>query len=296
MGLTCSSEAQGLSFHPHSKGYNIVLNSCRHKAERRHSFHDGIIFSNRPILPREKVWIRILKVEQRWYGALRVGFTSTNPSNLDSTSLPPFACPNLTIRPDFWAIGISEELCREGEEICFWINKIGQVLLKKKGSFKPEVLFSGIPRKTAVWVMLDVYGQTKALQLMDGRSKQKFFRCCCPSNIDTPNLGLGHPESIVTKNKDFLPSHSKQYMEKSSKLDLRTEVVNLQLFREEEPNCVICLDRTADTLLLPCRHCSFCKQCVLKIKAQSNICPLCRQSIQISQDIREENLLTNYCR
>ncbi|XP_073506969.1 E3 ubiquitin-protein ligase NEURL3 [Phyllobates terribilis] len=298
MGLSCSSEAEaeGLSFHPHSKGYNIVLNSCHHKAERSHSFHDGIIFSNRPVFPREKVWIRILKVEQRWYGALRVGFTSENPCNLDSTSLPPFACPDLTIRPDFWAIGIPEELCREGEEICFWINKRGQVLLKKKGSFKPDVLFSGIPRKTPVWVMVDVYGQTKALQLMDGKSKHKSFHRCCLGNIEPPNLGLCHPESIGTKDKDLLPCHSKQCMEKSSKLDLRTEVVNLQLFREEEPNCVICLDRTADTLLLPCGHCSFCKPCVLKIKAQSNICPLCRQSIQVSQDVREGHLFTNYCR
>ncbi|KAM4039031.1 E3 ubiquitin-protein ligase NEURL3 [Anomaloglossus baeobatrachus] len=293
MGLTCSSEAPGLSFHPHSKGYNINLNSCLHIAERNHSFHDGIVFSNRPVRPREEVWIRILEVEQRWFGALRLGFTSVNPNNLDSTSLPPFACPNLTNMPDFWAIGIPEELCKQGEEICFWINKKGQALYKKRGRFKPKVLFSGIPRKRALWVMLDVYGQTKALQMMDGKPKHRLFPCCCPDNIESSNLSLGHPETIETKGKDLPLLHSKQCMEKSSKLDLGTEVMNLQVFREEEPNCVICVDRMADTLLLPCKHCSFCKQCVLKIRAQSNICPLCRQSIRISQDVRQRHLFTN---
>ncbi|XP_075711471.1 E3 ubiquitin-protein ligase NEURL3 [Rhinoderma darwinii] len=281
----------GLSFHPHSKGRNILLNSCLHKAKRCASFHDGLTFSNRPLLPREKVWVKVLEVEQRWHGALRVGFTSVNPNDIDSAFLPPFACPNLSDYPGFWAVGISEELCKEGDEICFWTNKKGQALLKKKGQLKPKVLFAGIPRKTPLWVMLDVYGQTKALQLLDMKTKHLCSPCCCDGNKEPLDFGPSHLGTTVTKHKAMQPPNSKHSMEKSAELDLRTKAVNIQLFREDEPNCVICQDRIADTLLLPCRHCFFCKPCVQKFREQNNICPLCRQCIFITRGVREGHLL-----
>ncbi|XP_069814808.1 E3 ubiquitin-protein ligase NEURL3 [Dendropsophus ebraccatus] len=290
MGLTCSSATQGLTFHPYSKGCNIQLSSCLHQAKRRHSFHDGIIFSNRSLLPREKVWIRILEVERRWHGALRIGFTSMDPINFESTVLPPFACPNLTDSPDFWAMGIPEELCTEGEEICFWVNNKGQVLFRKKGNFKSKVLFSGIPRKMPLWVMIDVYGQTKALQLLDTKTR-RLFAPCCRDDKEPPNLVLRHPGTTVKKNKTLQPPHSKQRMDKPTALDLRPGTV----YTEEEPYCVVCQDKMADTLLLPCRHCSFCQQCVLKIRGQNNICPLCRQSIFITQSVTEGHLTANHC-
>ncbi|XP_056425181.1 E3 ubiquitin-protein ligase NEURL3 [Hyla sarda] len=294
MGLTCSSATQGLAFHPYTKGHNIQLSSCLHQAKRGHSFHDGIIFSNRPLLPKEKVWIRILEAERRWHGALRVGFTSVDPNSIESTNLPPFACPNLTNSPDFWAMGIADELCMEGEEICFWVNKKGQALVKKRGRFKPKVLFSGIPRKKALWVMIDVYGQTKAVQLLDSKTKRLFTPCCSPDNKEPPNLASDHSGTTVKKNQ-YLPSPQfKQHMAKPTKLDPRLETVNLLPFREDDTYCVICQDRTADTLLLPCRHCSFCQQCVLKIRGQNNICPLCRQSIFITKSVTDGHLPTSY--
>ncbi|XP_044139029.1 E3 ubiquitin-protein ligase NEURL3 isoform X1 [Bufo gargarizans] len=292
MGLTCSSAAQALSFHPLAKGSNIHLGSCLHRAKRGYSFQDGIIFSSRPLLPREKVWIRILEVEERWHGALRIGFTSMNPSNIDSTSLPPFACPYLTDSPDFWGMGIPEHLCMEGEEICFWVNHKGQVLFKKRGFLKPKLLFSGLPKKTPLWIMIDVYGQTKALQLLDAK-QQLYFPCCCTGDTEPQNLGSDYSGASVTKIKAFQPPSSEQFLEMSIKLDLRTKVTELKLFTEEEPLCVICQDRMADTLLLPCRHSSFCKECVLKIRGQKNTCPLCRQRIIVTQGLGESHLLAN---
>ncbi|KAM3926078.1 E3 ubiquitin-protein ligase NEURL3 [Leptodactylus fuscus] len=293
MGLTCSSAAQGLSFHPRSKGCNVHLDSCCHRAQRNYSFHDGIVFSNRPLRPREKVWIRILEVEPRWHGALRVGFTSVDPNLIDSTALPPYACPDLTNTPEFWAIGIPEEMCMEGEEFCFWVNRKGQALFKKRGNMKPRVLFSSVPKKTRLWVMLDVYGQTKALQLLDAKTKQQFSPCCRSGNTESQNLGSHHLRPTVTKEKAVHAPSPELCMKNSTKEDLRTELKNLRRFPEEEPDCVICQDRIADTLLLPCGHCSFCKHCVLKFRRQSSTCPLCRQSIVATQCIREEHSLAS---
>ncbi|KAG8574679.1 hypothetical protein GDO81_009267, partial [Engystomops pustulosus] len=273
-------------------GCNIQLGSCYHRAKRRFSFSDGIVFSNRPILPREKVWIKILEVERRWHGALRLGFTSKNPNNIDS--LPPFACPNLTDKPDFWAIGIPEEMCIEGEEICFWMNGKGQALFKKKEHYKPKVLFSGMPRRTPLWAMVDIYGQTKALQILNTKTKKQFTPCCFPGITEPIISHSRHHGTTEKKDKALQHPPTEEYMEQSIEMDIVAKMPNLRIFAEEGPHCVICEDRKADTLLLPCRHCSFCKHCVLKIRGQNNICPLCRQSIIITQSIREGHLLSNF--
>lgn len=158
--------AREISFHPHCKGSQISLNCCLHKAKRSQSFHDGLVFSNRPLQPREKVRIKILEEQLGWHGALRVGFTSLDPNIINADSLPPFACPDLVMNDGFWAIGVPEVLCEKGTELCFWVNQKGQALCEDRRSPRPIVLFSGIPKKTPVWVMLDIYGRTKAIQLI----------------------------------------------------------------------------------------------------------------------------------
>ncbi|XP_075063454.1 E3 ubiquitin-protein ligase NEURL3 [Mixophyes fleayi] len=292
MGLSCSSARQGISFHPHCRGSHISFNSCLHQAKRIHSFHDGLVFSNRPLFPKEKIWIKVLEIEPRWHGAIRLGFTSFNPSDIDRNCLPPFACPDLATTHGFWAIAIPEELCREGAELCFWVNRKGEAFYRVRGQIQSKMLFSGIPRRTQLWAMLDVYGQTKAIQLLDLRSKCRDPSCSCHQNKVHHEMGTRYNAlSIALDQTSETPRHKDHCMQESKNMDLHSEAMNLHLFREDEPSCVICQDRLADTLLLPCRHCSFCQPCVRQIKRQSNICPLCRQNILGTRNVGEMPLL-----
>jgi len=50
---------------------------------------------------------------------------------------------------------------------------------------------------------------------------------------------------------------------------------------EEDNLCVVCMERAADFQLLPCRHDSFCRQCMVEticswVRPEAPRCPLCR--------------------
>lgn len=49
-------------------------------------------------------------------------------------------------------------------------------------------------------------------------------------------------------------------------------------FWRSNDECCICLDRTANTLFLPCRHLVVCDVCASQIYSDSK-CPLCQQDI-----------------
>lgn len=50
---------------------------------------------------------------------------------------------------------------------------------------------------------------------------------------------------------------------------------------ESEPNakdCIICLGHNKDTMILPCRHLSLCRNCALQVSMEMKYCPICRKS------------------
>lgn len=60
--------------------------------------------------------------------------------------------------------------------------------------------------------------------------------------------------------------------------------------------CVICEDRPADIIALPCRHKKFCSPCILEYQKQSNskntktkmtVCPICKQDADSFSDVYE---------
>ncbi|KAM4749076.1 E3 ubiquitin-protein ligase NEURL3 [Rhinophrynus dorsalis] len=282
MGSSVSRETGGLSFNPIVRGSRISLSNCYHQAERSDSFHSGLIFSSRPLLPQERIKIRVLKEEPRWHGALRLGITSVDPSTLDPALLPPFACPDLTLYPGFWAVGIPAELCQTGAVLSFWVDRCGRALFKREGDFLPKVLFSGIPKKTKLWVMLDVYGRTKAIQMIDFRRSKRESLCPCQSNKVPRSLCSGPNLASLEPTCSKMQSSSPK---EPTSLKLRTETLNFRIFLEDEPNCIICQERLANILLLPCGHCSFCQTCVIQLKAAGACCPLCRQKILRVQNV-----------
>lgn len=160
-------------FHPDTKGSQIILDASQYIAIRAATFHDGIVFSDRPIKVNEKVTLKILKEDGRWFGGLRLGFTSEDPSWMDPRALPPYACPNLVKQGKCWASVLSHEYVGEGTIVKFWVNSKGRVFFSINHQPGDYLLLEGVPVKKPLWAVIDIYGRTKAIQLLG-----KLLMCC----------------------------------------------------------------------------------------------------------------------
>uniref|UniRef100_A0A452GNY2 Neuralized E3 ubiquitin protein ligase 3 n=1 Tax=Gopherus agassizii TaxID=38772 RepID=A0A452GNY2_9SAUR len=158
--------SQALFFHPFTHGSQVLLDEFHHVAERASSFHDGIVFTNRPIQLHEKVTLKILKKEPCWHGGLRVGFTSMDPSKMDPGHLPPFACPHLVMQGKTWAAVLPDQCIEEGTILTFWVDHRGRVFFRSQQEARKLPLLKGIPVNGRLWAIIDVYGQTKAVQIL----------------------------------------------------------------------------------------------------------------------------------
>uniref|UniRef100_A0A3B5PXS4 E3 ubiquitin-protein ligase NEURL1-like n=1 Tax=Xiphophorus maculatus TaxID=8083 RepID=A0A3B5PXS4_XIPMA len=103
-----------LQFHPSTKGSQIIMDLSQRTVKRQASFCNAITFSNRPIAVYEQVRLKITKKQCCWSGALRLGFTSKDPSRINPDSLP-----------------------------------------------------NGVHVAEPVWALIDVYGLTRGVQLLD---------------------------------------------------------------------------------------------------------------------------------
>ena len=80
-----------LQFH-NTRGEYVRISNDRSTARRFESFCKGIAFSQRPVRPNEKVYLRVVETSAAWNGVLRIGFTSCNPASYGGV-LPKYACP-----------------------------------------------------------------------------------------------------------------------------------------------------------------------------------------------------------
>jgi molybdenum cofactor biosynthesis enzyme MoaA len=54
---------------------------------------------------------------------------------------------------------------------------------------------------------------------------------------------------------------------------------------EGSNTCVICFDKPANTVLMPCMHSRFCGECMRRHRTTSGSCPTCRGNIMGVLDI-----------
>ncbi|KAL0964465.1 hypothetical protein UPYG_G00324200 [Umbra pygmaea] len=155
-----------LHFHPSAKGSQIIMDITQRTVKRQASFCNAITFSNRPIAPYEQVRLKVTKKQCCWSGALRLGFTSNDPSHINPDSLPKYACPDLVSQSGFWAKALPEVLSNEGNMISFWMDKKGRVFYRINES-RPMLFFSGVHSSQRLWALIDVYGLTQGVQLLD---------------------------------------------------------------------------------------------------------------------------------
>ncbi|XP_045684223.1 E3 ubiquitin-protein ligase NEURL3 isoform X2 [Phyllostomus hastatus] len=171
MGAQLCSQAdteeplETLRFHPEAKGAHVILDAKRITAYRLATFHDGIVFSQRPVRPGERVALRVLGHEGGWHGGLRVGFTRLNPACVEAPSLPPFVCPDLEQQSPTWAALLPDDCALAGDIVSFWVNRHGRLCAQVNRG--PRLLLrKGVPMGAPLWAVMDVYGTTKAIELL----------------------------------------------------------------------------------------------------------------------------------
>ncbi|XP_010868435.2 neuralized E3 ubiquitin protein ligase 1Ab isoform X2 [Esox lucius] len=171
-----------LLFHPSAKGSQIIMDIAQRTVKRQASFCNAITFSNRTIDLYEQVRLKVTKKQCCWSGAVRLGFTSKDPSRINPDNLPKYACPDLVSQNGFWAKALPEELSNEGNIISFWVDKKGCVFYRVNES-RPLMFFSGVHVSEALWALIDVYGLTRGVQLLD--SEMVPPECVPPPSLPT---------------------------------------------------------------------------------------------------------------
>ncbi|XP_067396354.1 E3 ubiquitin-protein ligase NEURL3 [Emydura macquarii macquarii] len=244
--------AQPLFFHPLSHGSKVLLDESCSVAERAGTFHDGIVFTQRPVRLQERVTLKILKKEAPWHGGLRVGFTATDPSKMEPALLPPFVCPDLVLQGETWAAVLPDECGEEGTVLSFWVDRRGRLFYRRNQKARDVLLLKGVAVAARLWAVIDVYGCTKAVQLLDPTWPRGGTCELIPASRLSPPATRRAP---ACRDYLYLPGGPAE-------------------------ECAICLSHEASARLHPCGHASFCHCCAQKVFRSNAQCPMCRQQIQ----------------
>ena len=159
-------------------GTAIELSSDRRTATRStEHFCNGIAFSAGQVSVGSKICLELTRSTE-WSGALRIGFTSHDPSKINPSQLPRYVCPDLTSRNGYWARPIHEEYADTGNRLTFYYNSAGQVHYFINNEHK-GVLLSELPVLTPLWAMIDFYGNSTSATLVPaGNSPMKIDGFC----------------------------------------------------------------------------------------------------------------------
>nr|KAF6301380.1 neuralized E3 ubiquitin protein ligase 3 [Pipistrellus kuhlii] len=163
-GAAARKPREPLRFHAEARGAQVRLGPARSTARRLATFHDGIVFSQRPVRRGERVALRVLSHERGWSGGLRVGFTRLDPARVRPRSLPPFVCPDLELRSPTWA-AVLPGGARAGDVVRFWLSRRGRLCARVNAGPRLR-LREGLPTRAPLWAVMDVYGTTKAIELL----------------------------------------------------------------------------------------------------------------------------------
>ena len=152
-----------VTFHRATHGENIQLSRDAVTATRHGSYCKGILFTNRPIVLKERVCLMVNKTSKQWNGVIKIGFTTHDPAGI--INLPKHSCPDLVSQPGFWAKSLSAKYAVEGAVIHFYADRKGRVRYGLGG--KDLGIFDfGIDVRKPIWAMIDLYGNCTTLQLI----------------------------------------------------------------------------------------------------------------------------------
>ena len=131
------------------------------------SFCKAIVFTHRPVRVNEKIFIRFVDKAESWSGSIRFGFSTLDPRLL-AGNLPKYACPDLTNKSGFWAKALSEKFAEKDSVMYYYVSSGGDVIFGVNGEDK-GVFFSGVDTRKQLWGLVDVYGNSHVIELVDPR-------------------------------------------------------------------------------------------------------------------------------
>ncbi|XP_036381815.1 E3 ubiquitin-protein ligase NEURL3 [Megalops cyprinoides] len=276
---TCGCRCLGpLTFHTEAVGDKVTLTHGARCATRAlQTFRNGLVFSNRRVRIGERVRLRVDRCAQHWHGALRLGFTTVQPT---CSPLPDLAIPTLTDTPGYWAAPVPEVYSLPGTELQFWVTSRGVVMFKGPEG-QEYILLEGVDVSKHLWALIDVYGQTCTVVLLGSKKKGLFgVRKSCPC----PALPPVSPENsclCISKGRPR-PSQGERGPSSTRSLEDVQDPChsNTDPHRTEEPleDCVVCMSQEA-CVLLSCGHRCLCGFCAGRVRGQFGKCPLCRLPI-----------------
>jgi len=79
--------------------------------------------------------------------------------------LTKFACPDLTSEQGYWAKTIPASALRQGNTLFLYIADDGTVMYGVNDEEK-GALFAGVSTDVLLWALMDVYGNTTAIELV----------------------------------------------------------------------------------------------------------------------------------
>ncbi|XP_019909255.3 E3 ubiquitin-protein ligase NEURL3-like isoform X2 [Esox lucius] len=246
----------------------------RHVERDRKTFQNGLAFSNRPIRVQEKIHLRVEQCDQHWQGALRLGFTSRDPSMSEPFFPPALAIPDLTDTDGFWASILPPGFTMLGAELIFWVTHRGVLVCEGPNGVRYRLL-NGVDVRRPLWAMIDVYGQTRAVLLLGSEKKAslRHIQRSCPVPPPPP---ASHGDSCMCVDKGRPCRNSLDYRLST---DCITSTEADTFAEQDSEQCVVCLSARA-TEVLPCFHRCLCASCVIPFKRVFRNCPLCRHVIR----------------
>ncbi len=81
---------------------------------------------------------------------------------------------DLTSRPGFWGKALPERYVDAGVLFSFHFTASGDVMLNVNGQDK-GVFLTGVDARTPLWIMVDIYGNTTAVQFVGKSNSPLFF-------------------------------------------------------------------------------------------------------------------------
>lgn len=150
---------------------NVEL-SHGHRRAKRLDGQRGLCFSQRPILPGERV---CLKVTGLTHGrnnkgiGLRYGYTAVDPSS-DDTMLQRGRHDAVASEHGYWVKSVGETVVKRGSVLTFCLCTAGEVYYGRNDE-EYGVLFAGVRTDVPLWVVIDLCGCTTSLEFVG--------KCCC---------------------------------------------------------------------------------------------------------------------
>ncbi|XKL69108.1 hypothetical protein PGB90_006877 [Kerria lacca] len=248
-------------------GSNVALLQSKRIARRENlGCSDALTFTDRPLQINEKIFIKFIGTS--W--GVSFGYTSHNPSTLKNR-LPKYAFPVLIYQKGFWVRDVVNHKTDKNFIIYFYVNERGTVIYSIDG-LTEEVLLHGVKTDCTLWAMIDLYGNSKLVELVKTELKTDI--------IPHPKAEFNSNFTLTTATNVRSPFEHNM----SAECPLLVQVEDD--FREDELHvfneCVVCYEKPANTVVYACGHICLCYPCAFNIwQGRGNgRCPICRNIIR----------------